>query len=282
MDLDSLNRIVGSHGGAWLGAAHEPAFDRLVGEIRARLRPDDKFEIPPFQAPKAWAAAWEIFSNLRDRQVREAHSAEAAEAMVVYRRSAEIDRRWNEYLKARLELLTNIDRSGLYRADALQCIGLEEADLVDPVDASAPGGRCAHWDQLAGRIAGGLNRWRRVAAADQGSIPFMAAAQRGAAGAKRLAQIEPYIENALNTIEQRVVTLENALGAVQLHLQDHDLEKLEQRLAERVFTLENALGAVLQHLQDHDLEKLEQRLSGLGLAILAGTQTTSEQKENMQ
>jgi hypothetical protein len=92
----------------------------------------------------------------------------------------------------------------------LQCLDLEEADIADPVDSNAPGGQRAGWDRLAGRVSSALHKWKGLASADKGSIPFRAAALRGDEAATRLKQIEPFLEDYINKLEQRIAALEHA------------------------------------------------------------------------
>jgi hypothetical protein len=215
-DLDSLNAIISRQGGEWLAEARRPAFDRLVGEIGAKLRPSDPFTIPEFQEPDAWNKAWRIWERLKKRSDQEFRSPAAEAARAALRQSAEIDRRWNEFLNHRVQLLDGIKRSHLRRADILTVLGLEEADLADPVDSDAPGGRRANWAALEYKIVDALHLWQKLSAGDQTLFEFKAAAMRGDEAAKRLAFVEQHLTEYLGKLEDRVAALEHRdLAAVE-------------------------------------------------------------------
>jgi hypothetical protein len=119
-------------------------------------------------------------------------------------RRAATDRLWNEYLHNRIELLESIKHSGFKLRDALTCLDLEEADIADPVDPTAPGNRRADWDRLAGRVSSASYKWKQIASGDKGGIPFRAAALRGDAAATRLAQVEAYLTEFLTKLAAKI------------------------------------------------------------------------------
>jgi hypothetical protein len=207
-DLDHMNQIISNCGSEWLSAAHQPQFDRLVGEIRARLRPSDPFKIPEFQEPMAWEKAWNIYERLRKRATQESHSPAAVEARAASARFAAAEGIWNRYTGERSELAQAIRRSGFKVQDLLVCIGLEPSDLDEPADPTVPGGRRENWNAVAGRISDALHRFKKMSAADKASVPFCAMAMRGDAAAARLAQVEAYLTEFLTKLEERVSTLE--------------------------------------------------------------------------
>ncbi len=211
--LDDFNRIIGRVGSDWLSGAHVPQFDRLVGEIRALQRPGDTFEIPSHLAPKAWQQAWPVYQRLRERQEREAHSPEAAEGMAAYQRRRAVDRRWNEFLGHRTELLDNIQRSPLRRPDLLAALSLVEADLGQP--ALTPNDEGVSWVELEPKILRALNLWRKLHTGDQTLIEFKIASLRGDEAARWLAVLQPRIVEALNGLEQRNDALEARIVALE-------------------------------------------------------------------
>jgi hypothetical protein len=213
-DLDHLNRVIGHSGAEWLGEAYRPAFDKLVGEIRALRRADDDFEIVPFAAPHAWQTNWVIFQALRRRPAAgrppdKRTDDEKARDDELYRKAFERQRTeelWTRYLNERTELVKAIQSGGAGRRDAITYLGLEESDLDDP--NSLLGVRPENWMKVATRISSALPKWQRLNADDRAFLPLWAAAIRANVTSERFGAFVPQVNETFKKLIDRVAALE--------------------------------------------------------------------------
>jgi hypothetical protein len=211
-DFDHINRIISASGPTWLGEAYLPHFDRLVATIEAMKRPDDNFQIPDRRQSGAWQEAFPIYDRLRRRAEEDAASPAAQERRAEVFRQADKDKAWNFYIADRVALIDEMKRSAISQKVLMQFFRLEEDDLIDPVDRTAPRSQRLGWQDRAYNVTRAYGLWAQMSPDERKMIPSRVAAMR----VEKLASDMKFIhETCFPALVAEINRLQERLSAVE-------------------------------------------------------------------
>jgi hypothetical protein len=198
----------------WIAsAADRTYFAKLVAQIEGMRRKDEQLSIPDVGEPFAWRRAFSLHSalKLRDRQTQ----TKAAADLQRDSQAVEMDRRWTDYNRDITWLREFEQRNRGEWKLLTEWVGLEEADLADPVPRAgsehAEWGRFPNWPERAGRVSTATNRFRGLSPERRAEIPNIVAERR------RLAILKGHDEDIVNIravlahILQRIEAIESRL-----------------------------------------------------------------------
>ena len=156
--VEAWNRQMG--GREFLAPAYHPAFEQLVLEIRRLARETDVLSLPDVNAAGAWASAFSIYEQLKERHLKAEQLAHVEGARV-----QNCEKRWNDYLKNRETIFEGLRREIFDTRILAEYLDLQPGDLDSPITKEIDrfgSNRRPNWEEIAERLENALSWWHAL------------------------------------------------------------------------------------------------------------------------